>query len=181
MIRKLVAEYPVPEAETPRFLRIADLGEFSPFELASAFKIWQAASPAQREKVEASPGDRSPQGRSSQLGSRLKHRSRETKPADFDEEKWIGLLEEYWHSTRPVMLLDEVTKNEVDRSEEAAKKKQEAIAGQILRRQAINLYFRQDEAAGRRSGSAGAVRRGLPPWLQIARSTSIRPMRRGGG
>ncbi len=64
LIRKLVVQYAVPTSETPEFLRIAEVGELSPFELASAFRIWQASNSSQREhdRTTRTHGTRSPQG-----------------------------------------------------------------------------------------------------------------------
>ena len=44
-ISKLASQprYKVPSDRTPPFLQIAELGEYSPFELAANFKIWQGS------------------------------------------------------------------------------------------------------------------------------------------
>ena len=43
-VKKLVRDYPLSKPATSRFLRRVDLGEYSPFELASLFMIWQGLS-----------------------------------------------------------------------------------------------------------------------------------------
>src|SRR5262245_28585135 len=108
LIRKLVAEYPVPKADTPQPLRIAELGEYSPFELASIFQIWQAAAPAQRERVQRSPA---PVRREAlfRLGDTLKI-PRETRPASFDEEKWVTRSEGFGRKARSWFPVEELVK-----------------------------------------------------------------------
>ena len=109
LIRKLVDQYPVPTSETPEFLQIAELGELNPFELASAFRIWQAANQSQREHVERKTAGQNRRRVLFLLGNNeLKPRiPRETKPADFNEEKWTALLDQYWRQMRPVMAFVE--------------------------------------------------------------------------
>ena len=54
-VKKLVADYPLSNPQTSRFLRMVDVGEYSPFELASLFKIWQALTPEKRREIERLP------------------------------------------------------------------------------------------------------------------------------
>src|SRR5262249_20386615 len=42
LIRKLIVERPVPTGDTPLILRLIEPGEDSPFEVASAYEIWEA-------------------------------------------------------------------------------------------------------------------------------------------
>ena len=165
MIRKLVEQYAVPTSETPEFLRIAEVGELSPFELASAFRIWQAANASQREHLERIPAGRKRRDPLLQLGSRLKPAiPRETKPADFDEEDWIGRVEEFWRKTRPVMLFNGAAANKGD---EVAKNKQDAVR-QIYRRQAVNLYTSRNKIQAVDSDRLKQFLTALPSWLQNA-------------
>ena len=52
LVKKLLADYPVPKAATKEFLRFIDVGEDSPFELAAIYKIWQKLKPEERRRVE---------------------------------------------------------------------------------------------------------------------------------
>jgi hypothetical protein len=164
LIRKLVVAHPVPRADTPQILRLGDLGEYSPFELASIYKIWQTAAPHEREKIE-------------RLAERLRRREalfrqgaqrknpilRETQPPDFDEEKWTADIEENWRRTRPLFLLEEVVKKKVD---ETMLKKFEARRKEILHRQAINLFVANREVRAVDPGRLAQFVAGLPPWVQ---------------
>jgi hypothetical protein len=164
LIRKLIVQHAVPTSETPEFLRIAEVGELSPFELASAFRIWQASSQSQHEIVERRPQEKGRREGLFQLGSRLDPPvPRETKPADFDEERWIGLVEEYWRKTRPVMLLDEAARKKMD---EAAKKKYDAIRRETHRRQAVNLYTTKTKKRAVDPERLTKFVTALPSWLQ---------------
>lgn len=129
-IRKLVADYPLPTSETPRFLQIAEVGELSPFELASVFRIWQAATPAQRTRIEHKPQERGRREALFGLGNSMKEPIlRETKPPDYDEDKWVGLLE-VWQKARPISLFENAVKKKVD---DLQKKKIEGLRKEVLR------------------------------------------------
>jgi hypothetical protein len=153
LIRKLALDFPLPKAETPRAIRIAELGEYSPFELASIFKICQTATPDALEKV-----DRVAQGPRRRevlfrLGEDLRI-PREIVPANFDAEKWIGMVERQWKN-RPAFLLDELIK-----------KKQENRRADILRRQAINLYYVSTEVRSVDPDRLLQFVASLPTWVQ---------------
>ena len=51
-VKKLVADYPLRNPANSRFVRQVDVGEYSPFELASLFRIWQALGATKRHDVE---------------------------------------------------------------------------------------------------------------------------------
>ena len=164
LIRKLVAAHPVPRADTPQFLRVAELGEYSPFELASLYKIWQEASSAEREKIERlAERPRRREALFRQGAQRKNPIPRETKPPDFDVEKWTEDIEENWRKTRPLFLLEEAVKKKVD---ETFLKKFEARRKEILRRQAINLFVAKTEVRAVDSGRLAQFVAGLPPWVQ---------------
>ena len=84
MITKLVKDHPVPHATTARFLRFVDVGDYSPFELAAIYQIWQSMSPAERQQVEKLP----PGPRRQELSSeraRPRQIAAALKPQAFDE------------------------------------------------------------------------------------------------
>jgi hypothetical protein len=168
MIRKLVNQYPVPTSETPELLRVAEVGELSPFELASAFRIWEEANATQRAHVETKKQVRGRRKALLDLGSVLKsHIPKETRPSGFDEAHWIGELEAYWRSKRPEMLFPDVPRNKGD---EAAKKalNLELIRREIHRRQAINLYTIKTLVHAVDPEKLAQFLTALPPWLQSA-------------
>jgi hypothetical protein len=153
LMRKLLADFPLPKTETPRPLRIAELGEYSPFELASIFKICETATPDALGKI-----DRVVQGQRRRellfrLGEDLRI-PRETVPANFDAEKWIGMLERQWKN-RPAFLLDDL-----------AKKKLENRRADILRRQSINLYYVSTEVRSVDPDRLAQFVASLPSWVQ---------------
>ncbi len=168
-IRKLAAQHPVPSSETPEFLRIAEVGEMSPFELASAYRIWKESNATQHERIERIAQGKGRRKSLFQLGNSLKPAlPQETKPADFDEEYWIREVEDYWRKVRPVMLLEEGARNKggEDPAKEAARKKQDAIRQAIHRRQAVNLYTARTKVKSVEPDKLTEFVTGLPPWLQ---------------
>jgi hypothetical protein len=168
MIRKLVTPYPVPTSETPELLRVAEVGEISPFELASAFRIWEEANATQRGRVEAKKQVRGRRKALLELGGALKsHIPKETRPPDFDEAHWVGVLEAYWRNKRPEMLFPDAPRNKL---EEAAKKNPnfELIRREIHRRQAINLYTIKTPVHAVDPDKLAQFLTALPPWLQSA-------------
>jgi hypothetical protein len=164
LIRKLVSEYAVPKADTPQFLRIAEVGEFSPFELASLFKICQTASEAKLaevEKIAAEPRRRETLFR---LGESLGI-PRETKPPGFDEEKSVATVEGLWRKTRPMLLLEDLPRKKAD---EAVRKKQDTRRKEILRRQAINFHLAKMEVRSVDPERLAQFVAALPSWVRSA-------------
>jgi hypothetical protein len=152
LVRKLVSQYPVPTMATARFIQVTDLGDYSPFELASLFKIWQSCSPERRARVERIVNLPKRHQALFELGEEQKI-PREIKPPDFDEKQWTTKFENFATNKRPNLLLNEL-------------KNKEAVHGQIRRRQAINYYF-----VGNRPHSVTPERladflAAFPPWLQ---------------
>jgi hypothetical protein len=155
-IRKLVAaNNPVPRADTGRFLRIADLGVFSPFELAAVFKIWQVLTPNQRREVERIPVGPQALEAIFRLG-KAQDLDREIKPADYDEERWLTDMEDHLREKRPALLLDDL------------KKKGDPRRPQILRRQAINFYFLDKKQAAVNPDRLAAFVASFPPFIQTS-------------
>jgi hypothetical protein len=161
LIRKLVAAHPVPTADTPQFLRVAELGEYSPFELASLYKIWQEASSAERDKI-ARLDPRPRREALFRLGDQLKI-PREIIPPRFPEERLVGAIEKNWRRTRPLLLPEELFKKKTD---EASQKKFEGRAREILRRQSINLFLTKTEVRSVDPARLAQFVQGLPPWVQ---------------
>jgi hypothetical protein len=124
LIKKLVADHPLTPAATTKSLQFLDAGNYSPFELAAIYQIWQSLDRAERQQVE----------KVAQVNRRqnlLKRGARkkipgEVKPADFDEEKAISDFKS-WAQTRHRALLNQL-ETDPERLE-------------ILRRQAINYHF----------------------------------------
>jgi hypothetical protein len=48
LVRTLIKDRPVPTADTPQGLRVIEPGEYSPFEVASAYKIWKELNDKQK-------------------------------------------------------------------------------------------------------------------------------------
>src|SRR5262249_38694998 len=112
LVAKLVVDYPVPGADTPQFLRVAELGENSPFELAAIFSIWQKAIPAERARLERLPPGPRRREALFRLGDGL-GLPREIKPATFEEETWLARVEGQWKN-RPLSLVDELLKRKLE-------------------------------------------------------------------
>ena len=95
LVRKLITRASGADGDTPPILRVLEPGEYYPFEVASAYRIWKVLAEKQQAADRAS---RTGDGRREAAlhdGARSKNAiPRETMPADFDEEKWIGLAED---------------------------------------------------------------------------------------
>jgi hypothetical protein len=164
LIRNLVVAHPVPRADTPQLLRLADLGEYSPFELASIYKIWKPATPHEREKIERL-AERPRRQALFRLGAQRKSPiPRETRPPGYDEEKWTADIEEYWRKSRPLLLLEEVVNKK--KLDETTLKKFEARRREILRRQAINGFVAGAEVHSVDPGRLAQFVAELPAWVQ---------------
>lgn len=138
LVRKLIADRPVPAGDTPPLLRVLEAGEYSPFEVASAYKIWQALSEKERADVEKMPTEHARREALFRIGARPKHAiPRETLRDDFDEEKWDGQVKTLWPGIRALTPAEERPKAKMT---EALKKRIEALLPEIARRRAINLY-----------------------------------------
>jgi hypothetical protein len=151
----LVGNHPVPKAETGRFLRIADLGMFSPFELAAVFNIWRVLTPNQRQEVEKLPAGPQALEAIFTLG-KAKAMEREIKPVEFDEEQWLTAMETHLREKRPALLLDDL------------KKKADPRRPQILRRQAINFYFLDKKQEAVNPDRLAAFVAAFPAFIQTS-------------
>jgi hypothetical protein len=170
-VRKLAADYPPGSTMTAQFVRQVDVGEYSPVELASLFRIWQAMSPAKRGEVERLPAV---QKRHDVMYKAAEARDipDETKPLDIDEEKSTSRFEEFARRHRLAYLVSEVRKMaEAGKSTEARTKKA-AVQGEVLRdivrRQAINNYFVDHPPKAVTLERLSEFLAAFPPWLQSA-------------
>ena len=166
LVRKLIRERPVPAADTPPILRVLEPGEYSPFELASAYRIWRVLNENQRARVEQAKQENVRRERLFTIGANLKNAiPRETRPDDFDEDRWIGLAQ----AQRPNLVPEKAAAN--NKLDDAVRKR-EAVRHEILKRQAINLYV--SRAEGRPEFRPVAPDRlarfvsALPGWVQTS-------------
>ncbi len=168
-IRKLAEQYPVSSSETPEFMRIAEVGELSPFELASVYRIWERASKSQRDQVEREAQGRPRRKALFKVGNELRPRvPRETLPKDFAEEYWIGEVLGYWRNKIPVMALEDLAKNQGDDTAKAKQAAQQALRQVIHRRQAINLYTTRTKIQAVAPENLTRFVMALPSWLHHA-------------
>lgn len=163
LVRNLIRERPVPTGETPSNLRIIEPGEYNPFEVASAYKIWQALDDKQQAALAQISPEPNRRKAIFQKGARFKKAvPRETIPPDFDEEKWIGELPSRLREFPAIAMLEHMAKNKVD---DAVKKRVEAARPGIQRRQAINLYVSQAKVRSVDSDRLARFIAALPPWI----------------
>jgi hypothetical protein len=156
LVKKLVADYPIPKTRTARFLQIMDLGDYSPFELAALFKIWQVVKPERRSEIERIAALPKRHAVLFELGA-AQDISQEIRPPNFDEKHWTGQFESFAHANkRAGLLLNDL------------KKKQESIRGEVLRRQAINYYFLENRPRAVTEERLSDFLAAFPPWLQSA-------------
>jgi len=165
LVRQVLRERPVPNGETSLILRVIEPGEFSPFEVATAYKVWQALDANQRAQVERKDQEKARRETLFRIGEQKKHIPRETVPDDFDEERWIGLVQEHWRQTRPIFQMNEMAKNKL---EESARKRLEIFRREFLRRQAINLYVSRAAIHAVDADRLSRFVSSLPVWVQAS-------------
>ncbi len=144
-IAKLASQprYKVPSDRTPPFLQLAAIGEYSPFELAAIFKIWQVLTPTERKEVERPLTN----GGRVQVLFRLgaaKDLPREIRPEGYDEQSVFGDIEPHLKKRHPVLV------------EELKKRNEKSV--QVMRRLAINFFYLTAQ-------QKGAVKRVAPDKL----------------
>jgi hypothetical protein len=164
LIRKLIQDYPVSLAETPPILRVAEPGEYNPFEVASAYKIWQGLNEKQRADLDHVNAEHTRREALFRIGARPKKGAipRETTPHDFDEEAWIEKAKSHWGGMRAMVMLETLAKTKMD---ETVKKRVDALRPEIQRRQAINLYVSQAKVRAVDPERLTRFIAALPPWI----------------
>ena len=102
-VKKLIADYPLPKPMTSQFLQAVDLGEYSPFELASLFMIWQAdAGEAARDRANA----RNPEtARCDEQGGRSQEHSSRGQAFPISTRQAHQQFEEFARTNKRPMLL----------------------------------------------------------------------------
>jgi len=155
VVSKLLVTYPAPRAMTSPFLQIADLGDYSPLELAAVYKIWQAIPAAQRTAIENRPAV--PKRQEAVLKfAENKNLPREIKPPALEETEWIGKLEDFLRvGRRPALLLPELKKKETT-----------ALRNEIMRRMAINYHFMVHPPPVVTPERLNDFLAAFPPWLK---------------
>jgi len=151
--------YKVPSGRTPPFLQLAEIGEYSPFELAAIFKIWQALTPAQHKDVERPVNNAGRLQVLFRLGE-AKKMPREILPEGYDEQHAVAEFEAYLRKGHSVLVVEEL------------KKRNEARSAEIMRRQAINFFYLTAEQKGAvkrvASDRLDQFAASFPWWLQSA-------------
>jgi hypothetical protein len=160
-INKLIStpRYKVLSDLTPPFLQVAEIGEYSPFELAAIYKIWHALTPAQRKEVEKPVGNPGRLQVLLRLGD-AKKLPREIIPEGYDEERALEGFGPFFKKAHSALVVD------------LPKKQNEARAAEITRRQAINFYYLSaDKRAAVKHVSAERLDQfaaTFPWWVQSA-------------
>ena len=157
-VKKLIKDDPLSRPLTARFIRRADVGAYSPLELAELYMIWQAVPKARRREIERiSPIAR----RHEALYTLAKERDipHEVSLSDFNEAATTKRFEEFARAGRQTLLLNDLRKKQGAPAE---------AAREILRRQAINYYFSEHPPKPVTSERLTEFLEGLPPWLQSA-------------
>ena len=154
LIAKLVKEHPVvTHAATPRFLQFVDVGDYSPFELAAIYQVWQLMSASERQRVEKLPP--APRRKAFLQKGEARQVAAALKRQGFDEVTWVNELETFAENGKIGFLLQEL------------KSKEDARPGEILRRQAINLHFLEKARPTAVDPDRLAdFLASFPPWLQ---------------
>jgi hypothetical protein len=154
LIKKLLQDHPVPRASTARFLQFVDVGDYSPFELATIYQIWQSMPIEERQQVEKmQPGPRRKRIFAKEEAKKI---AAEFEQQALDEVKWVRELEVFAERHKSAFLLQELKTSEDGRPHE------------VLRRQAINFHFLPEN---HRSKPVDPDRlneflTSFPPWLR---------------
>ena len=190
-IRKLIPTYPLPMESSPYWMQFAEVTGRSPFEVATAFKIWHELTPQRRREVEDLPAGEKRRAKLLEFGRELKL-FRELRPQDFHFDEWIPKVEAKIAEISP---FDPELKGAVAKAEKLAavkaeltsKRKNEGkeqavrIYSPLMRRLAINLYYLEQPAPRRsiRSDSPTSSRRCRRGSALLSMLTL--PMRPGAG
>jgi hypothetical protein len=154
LVRKIVAKHSVPAMSTARYVQMADLGDYSPLELAAIFKIWQELPADRRAQVERIGPIPKRHQELFKLGAERKLPP-EILPPEFDEKHWTTKFETFATNKRPQLLFNDM-------------KKQENVHAAIRRRQAINYYFVLNRPHAVAADRLAQFLAAFPPWLQTA-------------
>ncbi len=172
-VRRLLKDRPVPSGSTPPMLRMLEPGEFSPFEVASAYRIWQASGPEDRARVERATPEAVRRNELFRLGQKVKPPiPREIVPARFDEDQAASQARDWlWEGMKPVSMLEEIGKGKVA---ETVRKKAERRRTEALRRIAISYHVSRVEEPIVSQERLDQFIAGLPPWITTT-YTSLAP------
>ena len=110
-VKKLIKDDPLSRPLTARFIRRADVGAYSPLELAELYMIWQAVPKARRREIERiSPIAR----RHEALYTLAKERDipHEVSLSDFNEAATTKRFEEFARAGRQTLLLNDLRKKQ---------------------------------------------------------------------
>jgi hypothetical protein len=174
LVRKVAKIHPVPmENKTPPVLSVADIGDFSPFEIASMYTTWAKATPAQRAEIEklAAPARRN----ALRKLTKALDIPREIRPKDYDDEEWVKKLEARWLASSPILYeglfgkASDAVPKKVQNLGDPSLVKEERKAD-IVSRQAINFYFMQASHRPKPVGDDNLALfvAALPPWIPSA-------------
>lgn len=148
LVRKLILDHPVPGSETPFLMQMAGFGRFSPFELASVFRIWQELTPVQRRTIESLAAGPKPLERLRELAHDLQI-PWSTRPSAFDESGWVAKVEAYLKEKGSIDLDDEEELAKADNPQDSQlsnpepdrQKRPPSLRSRLRQRQAITLFF----------------------------------------
>ncbi len=173
-VRRLLKDRPVPSGSTPLMLRMLEPGEFSPFEVASAYRIWQASGPEDRARVERATPEAVRRNELFRLGQKVKPSiPREIVPARFDENLAGSQARDWlWEGMKPVSMLEEIIGKV--KAAEPVRKKAERRRTEALRRIAISYHVSQAEEPIVSPERLDQFIAGLPPWITTT-YTSLAP------
>jgi hypothetical protein len=165
LIRAMVKQHPVPAGDSPPILRVIEPGEYSPMEVASAYKIWEVLNPKQRADLEKENAEHARREALFRIGARRKKAiPRETTPPDFDEEQWVNELRAERAGPRGLAMLENMAKAK-GAAVEAVRKRVEALLPEIQRRGAINLYVSKTQVRPVDPDRLAKFIAALPPWI----------------
>ncbi|MHB1559478.1 MAG: hypothetical protein ACYC61_18680, partial [Isosphaeraceae bacterium] len=154
---------------------------WSPFELASAYRIWRVLNPTQRGRLDRMNEIGRHEALLAMGGRQNPPIPRETIPDDFNEAKWLSSVQAYLRGVRPLLLPDEAERKRLEegarrkaelldaparkRLEDAVRRK-DAVRRRILRHQAINLYLVRSVPKSVDSQRLALFIAALPAWIQ---------------
>ena len=154
LIKKLLKDHPVPRSSTARFLQFVDVGDYSPFELATIYQIWRSMPQDERQQVEKmQPGPRRKRIFAKEGAKKI---AATFEQQAIDEVKWVRELEAFAEKHKGAFLLQELKNSEDGRPHE------------VLRRQAINFHFLPENHHAKPvdPDRLSEFLASFPPWLR---------------
>jgi hypothetical protein len=177
LVQRFWSESEPLQRPLPLVLQIVDVGDTSPRELATIYRLWTKLTPAERSQLEQVPLAR----RSAQLATLAKTHEVSTEvdlPPEFDEAEWVRTLrarlrEERKNGPEEDAWINKIQSRKAARALPQSKQlangnspedRYAELRPEIFRRMALNLYFLEHPPARVSPDRLEQFVAGLPTW-----------------